>query len=74
MGGVDDEIHSKMSKNKTLILVFKTYKRVKPHSSEESEDRVVERYIYNYDNDEYVYYFPMERSLARIQGWNGGWG
>ena len=28
--------------NENLLLVLKTYKEVKPHSSEESEDMVVE--------------------------------
>ena len=54
-----------MSKIKTLILVFKTYKEVKPHSSAESEDKVVEGERDNDDNDEYVYYFLMEREPAR---------
>ena len=33
------------------LLVFKTYKEVKPHSSEESEDKVVEGERNKYDND-----------------------
>ena len=37
------------------MLVLKTYKEVKPHSSEESEDKVVEGEIDKYDNNEYVY-------------------
>ena len=55
-------------------MVLKTYKEVKPHSYEESEDGVVEGYIYNDDNDEYVYYFLIEKASARSRGWNGGWG
>ena len=47
------------------MLVLKTYKEVKPHFSEESEDKVVEGERDNDDNDEYVYYFLMERSPAR---------
>ena len=35
-------------------MVFKTYKEVKPHSSEEREDMVVEGERDNDDNDEYV--------------------
>ena len=27
----------------------------------------------NDDNDEYVYYFFMERAPARSRGWNGRW-
>ena len=38
------------------ILALKTYKEVKPHSSEESEDQVVDRERDNDENDEYVYY------------------
>ena len=49
-----------------MLLVGKTYKEVKPHSSEESDDKVVDREIYMYDNDEHVYYFLMERAPARI--------
>ena len=41
------------------MLVLKTYKEVKPHSSEESEDKAFEGDRNNYDNDEYVYCFPM---------------
>ena len=41
----------KYVKIKTLILVLKTYKEVKPHSSEKIEDKVVERERYNDDND-----------------------
>ena len=55
-------------------MVLKTYKEVKPHSSEESEDKVVDGDRDNDDNDEYVYYFLMERAPAISQGWNGGWG
>ena len=47
-------------------MVLKTYKEVKPHSSEESEDKVVEGERDNDDNDEHVYYFLMERAPARI--------
>ena len=46
-------------------MVLKTYKEVKPHSSEESEDKVVEGERDNYDNDDYVYYFLLERAPAR---------
>ena len=55
-------------------MVLKTYKEVKPHYSEESEDKVVDGERDNYDNDEYVYYFLVERATARSRGWNGGWG
>ena len=34
------------------MLVLKTYKEVNPHSSEESEDKVVEGERDKYDNDE----------------------
>ena len=37
-------------------MVKKNYKEIKPHSSEENEDNVVEGEIYNDENDEYVYY------------------
>ena len=60
--------------NENLLLVLKTYKEVKPHSSEESEDKVIEGEIDKYDNDEYVYYFLMGRAPARSRGWNLGWG
>ena len=53
---------------------LKTYKEVKPHSLEEIEDKVVDVEIGNYDNDEDVYYFLVERAPARSRGWNGGWG
>ena len=43
-------------------MVLKTYKEVKLHYSEESEDQVVDREIDNDYNDECVYYFLMERS------------
>ena len=50
-GGVDGEIHSKTAKR----CWFKNiYKEVKPHSSEENEDKVVEGERDNHDNDEYV--------------------
>ena len=52
----------------------KKLKEIKPHSSEESEDKVVEGEIDNDDNDEYVYYFLTERAPARSRGWNEGWG
>ena len=42
-------------------MVLKIYKEVKPHSSEESDDKVVDGQRDNDDNDEYVYYFLMER-------------
>ena len=35
---------------------------------------MVEGEIDNDDNDEYVYYFIMERAPARSQRWNEGWG
>ena len=59
---------------KTCYLFLKTYKEVKPHSSEESEDKVVEGERDKYDNDEHVYYFLMGRAPTRSRGWNGGWG
>ena len=46
-------------------MVLKTYREVKPHSSEESEDKVVEVGIYNNDNDEYVYIFIVVRAPVR---------
>ena len=55
-------------------MVLKTNKEVKPESSEESKDRMVEGERENDDNDEYVNYFLMERTPARNRGWNGGWG
>ena len=55
-------------------MVFKTYKEVKPHSSEEIEDKVVEGERDNDDNDEYVYCLFMERAPARSRGWDGGVG
>ena len=41
-------------KDAEKILVKKNYKEIKPHSSEENEDNVVEGEIYNDENDEYV--------------------
>ena len=38
-------------KNENLLMVKKNYKEVKPHSSEESEDAVVEGERDKYDND-----------------------
>ena len=55
-------------------MVKKTYKEVKPHSLEESEDKVVEGERDKYDNDEHVYYFLMGRASARSREWNLGWG
>ena len=55
-------------------MVFKTYKEVKPRSSEESEDKVVEGERDKYDNYEHVYYFIMGRAPAGSRGWNEGWG
>ena len=55
-------------------MVSKTYKEVKPHSSEESQDNVFEGEKGKYDNDENVYYFLMVRAPARNRCWNGGWG
>ena len=52
----------------------KTYKEVKPHSSEESEDKVDEGERDKHDNHEHIYYFLMKRAPAIIRGWNGGWG
>ena len=49
------------------MLVLKTYKEIKPYSSEESEDKVVEGEIDNDDNYEYIYYFLMEIAPARSQ-------
>ena len=40
---------------------------VKPHSLEESKDKVVMREIENDDNDKYVYYFFIDRSPAISQ-------
>ena len=51
--------------NGNYILVLKTYKEIKPYSSEEIKDEVVEVERYNDDNDEYVYCFLMERAPAR---------
>ena len=44
---------------------LKTYKEIKPRSFEESEDKVVEGERDNSENDEYVYYFLMERAPVR---------
>ena len=60
-GEIDGEIHSKIAKN----IGLKTYKEIKPHSSEESEDKVVDGEGDNDNNDEYVYYFLTERAPAR---------
>ena len=57
-----------------MLLILKTYKEVKPHSSEESEDKVVEGERDKYDNDEQVYYFLLGRAPAISRGWNLGWG
>ena len=46
-------------------MILKTFKEVKPNSSEESEDKVVEGERDKYDNDEHVYYFLMGRAPAR---------
>ena len=46
-------------------MVKKTYKKVKPHSSEESEDKVVEGERDNDENDEYLYYLIMDIAHAR---------
>ena len=64
----------KYEKNKTLLLVLKTYKEVKSHSSEESEDKVAEEERDNDENYKYVYCFLVERAPARSRLWNGGWG
>ena len=56
------------------ILFLKPYKEVKSHSSEESEDKVVEVEIDNDYNDEYLCYYLMERAPTGIKGWNKGWG
>ena len=69
-GEIYGEIHSKMTK----IYWFKNYKEVKPHYSEEIEDNLVEGEIDNDENDEYIYYFLVERAPERSRGWNGGWG
>ena len=66
---IDNEIHLKAA-----MLVLKTYKEVKPHSSEEIKDKVVEGERDRYDNDEYVNYLLMERAPVRSLVWNGGWG
>ena len=47
---------------------------VKPHSSEESEDKMADGDRENADNDEYLNYLLMERATARSRGCNGGWG
>ena len=60
--------------NENLLLVLKTYKEVKPHSAEVSEDKVVEGERDKYENDEHVYYFLMGRAPARSREWNLGWG
>ena len=44
---------------------LKTYREIKPHYSEESEDKVFEGERDNDDNNEYVYYFLTERASAR---------
>ena len=49
VGGIYGEIHMKMAEK---CWFKKTYKEVKPHSSEESEDKVVEGERDNYDNNE----------------------
>ena len=54
-------------------MVLKTYEEIKPHYLEEMEDKVVEGERHNNENDEYVYYFLMERAPARSRIWNGGW-
>ena len=71
MGDIEDKIHSKMSKIKPCYLLKKTDKEVKPHYFEESKDKVVEGEIDNDDNDEYVYYFLVERAPTRSRGCNG---
>ena len=60
-GEIDGKMHSKMVKR----YWFKIYKEIKPHSSEESEDRVVGGERDNDENDEHLYYFLMERAPAR---------
>ena len=55
-------------------MLLKTFKGVKPHYSEEIEEKVVEGDRYNDDNYEYVYYFLMDRAPARNRGWNVEWG
>ena len=72
VGGIDGKIHLKMAKMKTCYWFLKTYKEVKPHSTEESEDKADEGERDKYNNDEHVYYFLMGRAPARIQVWNGG--
>ena len=52
------------------MLVFKTYKEVKPHSYEESKDKVVEGERYIDKNGEFVYYFIMEIASSRSRGRN----
>ena len=61
-------------KNENLLVVLKTCKEVKPHSSEKSEDKVVEGERDKHVNDEHVYYFLMGGAPARSRGWNLGWG
>ena len=55
-------------------MVFKNYKEVKTHSSEEIEYKAVEGYRDNDDNDKYVYYLLMDRAPKRSRGLNWGWG
>ena len=62
--------------NENLLLVLKTYTGVKPHSPEESGDKVVEVERDKYDNDEHVYYFLMEDHLQEAEDGMGdgvGW-
>ena len=58
-------------------MVLKTYKEVKPHSSEKIKDKVAEGERYNDDNDEYVYYLLMESTFKKPRmEWGvglGGW-
>ena len=51
VGDIDGKIHSKMAKMKTCYWFKKTYKEAKPHSSEESKDKVVGGERDKYDND-----------------------
>ena len=47
------------------MLVKKPFKKVKPHSSEESVDKVIEGEKNKYENDEYLYCLHTERAPAR---------
>ena len=54
--GIEGKIHQNTEKLKTDIC-SKTYKEVKPHISQDSEDKAVKGERDNDDNYEHVYYF-----------------